>query len=76
MTRLLINALVVEEPYRRQGIGTALVRAAEDGARSRGATSVFLSTYIDSPSAVPFYERRMGYRRKSLGFTRALTPTD
>ncbi len=37
-TRLLVDALVVEEPSRRHDIGTALMRAAEDWARSKGAT--------------------------------------
>ncbi len=71
-TRLLVDLLMVEEPFRRHGIGTALMRAAEEWARSMGAASVYLNTYIDSPTAVPFYERRMGYRRKTLGFTKAL----
>jgi GNAT superfamily N-acetyltransferase len=42
--RLLVNALLVDEPYRRKGIGTALMRAAEDWGMSRGATSVHLNT--------------------------------
>jgi GNAT superfamily N-acetyltransferase len=74
VTRLLIDALLVDEPYRRQGIGTALMRAAEDWAIARGATTTFLNTYINSPTAVPFYERQMGFQRKSLGFIKALAP--
>jgi GNAT superfamily N-acetyltransferase len=34
-TRLLINALAVSEDYRRQGVGTLLMDAAEDWGRSK-----------------------------------------
>jgi GNAT superfamily N-acetyltransferase len=65
---LKIDSLMVREHRRRRGVGTALMKAAEEWGRARGASAVFLSTYHDSPSSVPFYERRMRYERASIGF--------
>lgn len=64
--RLYIQALVVDRAHWRRGVGTALMRAAEDWARQRGATRAALDTYMRSPVSVPFYERRMGYSRRSI----------
>jgi GNAT superfamily N-acetyltransferase len=52
---LFVSALWVDEDCRRVGIGTALMRAAEEQAGSSGCTGVFLDTY--SFQARPFYER-------------------
>jgi GNAT superfamily N-acetyltransferase len=65
---LHIDSLMVREDRRRRGVGTALMRAAEDWGRRRGATVVFLTTYNRSPVSVPFYERQMGYEPTSMGF--------
>jgi GNAT superfamily N-acetyltransferase len=69
---LRVDALAVLEADRREGAGTALMTAAEDWARERGATRAFLTTAINSPIAVPFYEERMRYERVSLGFWKLL----
>jgi GNAT superfamily N-acetyltransferase len=69
---LNVHALLVVEDERRIGVGTALMRAAEDWARGKGATRSFLNTFADSPSAVPFYEEGMGYQPKILGFWKQL----
>jgi GNAT superfamily N-acetyltransferase len=55
---LKIDSLMVRDHRRRRGVGTAL-KAAEEWGRTQGASAVFLSTYHDSPSSVPFYEQRM-----------------
>lgn len=47
--------LWVAEPYRRAGLGSALVAAAEDEARSRGCKLLFLETH--DFQAPRFYER-------------------
>ncbi len=40
-----IDALWVDEPYRRQGIGTRLLREFEREAKENGASVVFIETY-------------------------------
>jgi GNAT superfamily N-acetyltransferase len=64
--RLFVNALLTAEAYRRRGVATRLVEQAEDWGRERGASVALLDTWADSPVSVPFWERRMGYRRRSL----------
>jgi hypothetical protein len=53
-------------------IGTALLEAAQAWGRSQGATVARLDTYVDGPVAVPFYERHMGYQRRSVVFQKWL----
>jgi GNAT superfamily N-acetyltransferase len=52
---LYIEALWVAEPFRGQGYGGKLLRAAEDEARMQGCHGVFLTTF--SFQARPFYEK-------------------
>ncbi len=70
--RLMVDALMVDQPMWRQGIGTALLAAAESWGRDRGAKVVRLYTYPGSTVSVPFYERHMGYERRSILFQKAL----
>jgi GNAT superfamily N-acetyltransferase len=70
--RVVIHALVIQEAYRRQGIGTRLMEAAEEWARGRGAVFALVDTYVGSPLSVPFYERHMGYSRRALRFRKTL----
>jgi len=71
-TRLAVDALLVDRRCWRQGAGTALLDAAETWGRDRGAQVARLSTYAQSPVSVPFYEQRMGYRRRSIIFQKDL----
>jgi|SRR6266480_1866155 len=52
-----IGALVVDEAYRGQGVGRALVRAMEDEARARGCELLFVTTAERRDDAHAFYER-------------------
>jgi GNAT superfamily N-acetyltransferase len=65
-TRLVVNLLAVAEGYRRRGVGTALMEAAEQWGRSRGAHVVVTDTNLSSPLSVPFYESRMGFERQAV----------
>jgi GNAT superfamily N-acetyltransferase len=56
----------------RHGVGGALLDAAETWGRSRGARVARLDTYVGSPVAVPFYDDRMGYERRSIVFQKKL----
>jgi GNAT superfamily N-acetyltransferase len=69
--RVYVDALAVAEAYRREGVGTRLMRAIERWGRDRGAVRVMLDTHAGSPLSVPFYER-MGYRRRSIVFEKRL----
>jgi GNAT superfamily N-acetyltransferase len=71
-SRIYVDALGVAEAYRRQGVGTRLMEAIEQWGRDRGAELVMLHTHHRSPLSVPFYERRMGYRRRSILFEKRL----
>jgi hypothetical protein len=46
---------------------------AESWGRHLGARVVRLDTYADGPVAVPFYERHMGYQRRSILFQKPLS---
>ena len=72
LVRLVIDALIVRNASRYQGIGTQLMEAAEQWGRGRGATIALLETYVDSPLSVPFYEQHLGYSRRALRFRKDL----
>jgi GNAT superfamily N-acetyltransferase len=73
-TRLVVNLLAVTEGYRRRGVGTALMEAAEEWGRSEGAVLAVTDTNLRSPLSVPFYTERMGYRRQAVLLRKALEP--
>ena len=62
--------LAVAEEYRRQGIGSKLLRHAHAGAREAGALTIGLEVLIGNTAAIRFYENA-GYkerrRRESAG---------
>ena len=70
--RVEITVLAVAEAYRRQGIGTRLMAAAEKWARGRGAVLATVDTYVGSYLSVPFYLNRMRYDIQSLRFLKRL----
>jgi GNAT superfamily N-acetyltransferase len=65
-TRLLVDMVVVEEDFRRLGVGEQLMVALEGWGRERGATVSLLDTYPESALSLPFFTDRMGYGRRSL----------
>lgn len=65
-TRLYVDAVVIEEAYRRRGVGESLMNALERWARGRGATVSLLDTYPESALSLPFFTERMGYDRRSV----------
>jgi GNAT superfamily N-acetyltransferase len=71
-TTLKIDAVMVSEGARRQRVGTALMEAAEDRGRKRGATRSVVISYAHGPTSVSFYEDRMSYTRKTIGFSKPL----
>jgi ribosomal protein S18 acetylase RimI-like enzyme len=71
-TRLFINYVGTADRYKRQGVATRLVEAAEDWGRAHEAEVAVCDTWIDSPLSVPFWEERMGYERRSIIFRKPL----
>jgi GNAT superfamily N-acetyltransferase len=69
---LKIDSIVVTESERRGGIGRALMDAVEHWGRERGASEAVVISYAFSPTSVPFYEKGVGYDRKTIGFWKSL----
>jgi GNAT superfamily N-acetyltransferase len=66
-----ILILSIAEDSRRQGVGRALVDAAEAWARSRGAQAILVNSGRQREEAHLFYEG-MGYSATGLRFVKAL----
>jgi ribosomal protein S18 acetylase RimI-like enzyme len=64
--RLMIDALAVIEEQRHRGVGSVLVRAAEEWGRERGAEAILVDANWSTGVAEGFYERALGYERRSL----------
>jgi GNAT superfamily N-acetyltransferase len=66
-----ITALVVDPSVRGQGIGRALVAAAEDALASAGCGVIEVTTNAARSDAHAFY-RRLGYDQSSVKFTKTV----
>ena len=71
-SRLVVDVVVVEEAYRRRGVGARLMGALEEWGRRRGATVSLLDNYPENALALPFFEEGLGYRRQAVRLTKAL----
>lgn len=71
-TRLFINLVGMADAYKRKGIATQLVEAAEEWGRSQGASVAICDTFIGSPLSMPFWEQRMKYERQAVIFRKPL----
>ena len=66
-----IHDIAVEEPGRRLGVATALLNAAMDWLKSRGAPRVVLWTADRNAGAQRLFDR-LGFRRTMMEMTREL----
>jgi GNAT superfamily N-acetyltransferase len=71
-TSLRIEYLAVAAAFRRQGVGTRLVEAAEAWGREAGATVAETTTYQGSPLSLPFWGERMRYEELSVNLRKPL----
>jgi GNAT superfamily N-acetyltransferase len=71
--RVIVDAVGVEEAYRRRGVAaTRLMQAVEGWAREQGAILLLLETDLASALSMPFYERRMAYQKRAVIFQKRL----
>ena len=61
-----INALEIDEDYRRQGLATMLIAAAENEARRQGFSMIGLGVEISNEPAKKLYEK-LGYSYQQVG---------
>ena len=61
----------MEEAFRRQGVGQALVRFAEQLARQGGAAEIFILTGAGNLPAQAFY-LAIGYQANDIAFSKSL----
>ena len=66
-----IIALAVSKEYRRKGIGTSLIKAAEKQAKENGFEVILLNSGLLRNDAHSFYESQ-GYSKNSYGFIKKL----
>ena len=66
-----IIALAVSKEYRRKGIGTQLLKTAEQWAKENNIEVVLLNSGLPREDAHAFYESQ-GYFKKSYGFIKRI----
>lgn len=66
-----IIALAVSKEYRRKGIGTQLLKTAEQWAKENNIEVVLLNSGLPREDAHTFYESQ-GYLKKSYGFIKRI----
>ena len=66
-----IIALAVSKEYRRKGIGTTLLKTAEQWAKENNVGVVLLNSGLPREDAHAFYESQ-GYFKKSFGFIKRI----
>ncbi len=73
-SEVYIYDLAVSEPYRRQGIATALIRLLQGIAQDRGAWVIFVQADPPDEPAIRLYES-LGTREEVLHFDIPVPPT-
>ncbi|MGH2502385.1 MAG: GNAT family N-acetyltransferase [Ktedonobacterales bacterium] len=67
-----IGELAVLEEWERQGVGAALIAAAEDWARERGVPRISLATGVANARALAFYARH-AYQQEDVRLSKPLS---
>lgn len=71
---ILIIVLASKAEYQNKGVGTRLIKAAEDYARSEGLETLSVTSGLTRGNAHRFYESR-GYEKNGYRFKRILRNT-
>ncbi|WP_310424223.1 GNAT family N-acetyltransferase [Chamaesiphon sp. VAR_48_metabat_135_sub] len=66
-----IFLICVDPPYRRQGIGRALMEHAEIWAKAQGYTQIGLQVFTTNQPAIELYQQ-LGYQARSISMMREL----
>ena len=66
-----INTIAVSESYEGRGVGSALMRAAEEWARAKGFSHLTLNVFAGNDKAREIYEH-MGFRAETLHYVKTL----
>lgn len=66
---MLVDELCVEEAFRRQGVGTGMMREIRALAQALGCTDLQLGVYPQNADAVAFY-RKCGFNMQSVTMQR------
>ncbi len=69
-----VTELIIDRGYRRRGVATALMRAAERAAAALGCRYVHVNAWHTNQDAIAFY-RAAGYGAVMLGFERVIDNT-
>ena len=70
---LIMEDLIVDKPYRKKGIGKALMTELENFAVDNGCTQIQFITENDRQDAISFYES-LGYNKRThIGFKKTLS---
>lgn len=65
---LKIDAICVDEEFRGNGIGTALLKFAKEKAKENGCTDLFLTANEENKNAIKLYEK-FGFKVKSIAYS-------
>ncbi len=66
-----IFVLYVAAEHRRRGLGSALIREAENWARERGDRQMGLQVFLNNPPALNLYQK-LGYQSHSVWMLKSL----
>lgn len=69
-----LTAVVVDENVRGQGVGSALIKRAEEWAKERGALRISLTSALRRKEAHEFYKAR-DYEHTGVRLTKVFQPT-
>lgn len=64
----VVEGVMVDDAYRRAGVGAALMRAAREWARERGCYKLDLTSHMARRDAHRFYSR-LGWKRSHYGYS-------